>query len=371
MSTDLIARQKLLDRQREQSFNSKLDDIARKIPSQQPAPQVVVAPSPETKALTEKIGQLTDTISKQQVVQQKVVSPAESLANELRALQRVIGSGSLIDSLTELSKGLNSFELNTDAVTNLRNLVTDLTTKVKLLAELEAKIPTEIRVKLKEELDGMQVSGKVNVGTIDKLPPLQVSNLGEIGSLINGLSNSIRALQEATVKAVIASKPEMPKGFEVTNVVEIQNFGDLLEAMEELKKGLNLLINKEGAGPDSTSKVEVTNFPVQKIPTPVTHISINGLQGSALATAVTVTTSATALPTTALTNRRSLVVYNNSSVTVFIGGSSVTTSNGMPIAAGTYSPAIDASPGLVIYGIVASSTADMRVLELSDINSGA
>lgn len=87
----------------------------------------------------------------------------------------------------------------------------------------------------------------------------------------------------------------------------------------------------------------------------------NGLANGA----VTVTTSATALPTTPLSNRRRLVIQNNdSSVDMYIGDASVTTSTGMKIPPG-WSQAIEAGPTNVIYGIVASGSINARVLELS------
>src|SRR5437870_11097338 len=115
---DVQARQRLLNKQSEQVINKKIDDLAHRIPTNI-EPKIIIPTSPETKALTAKIGQLTETIAQQQVNQPKVVTPTEGLTNELRSLQRVIGNGNLIDSLAELSKGLNSFELNTDAVTTL------------------------------------------------------------------------------------------------------------------------------------------------------------------------------------------------------------------------------------------------------------
>lgn len=82
--------------------------------------------------------------------------------------------------------------------------------------------------------------------------------------------------------------------------------------------------------------------------------------------AVTVTTTATRLDTTDDTADhivgQSLVFYNNGSVTVYLGGSDVTTSNGFPIAAGSSSPGLN-DTAEAWYGITASSSADVRVLE--------
>lgn len=66
-------------------------------------------------------------------------------------------------------------------------------------------------------------------------------------------------------------------------------------------------------------------------------------------------------------NRHSLLLHNNGTQTVFIGpDASVTTSNGFPI---TQKSSLSSDSGGVslfkgdIYGIVASSTADMRYWE--------
>lgn len=58
------------------------------------------------------------------------------------------------------------------------------------------------------------------------------------------------------------------------------------------------------------------------------------------------------------------IIANNGSVTVFIGGSGVTTANGLPLAAGEK---MSSDGGTEfegdVYGIVASGTCDTRVLE--------
>jgi len=85
-----------------------------------------------------------------------------------------------------------------------------------------------------------------------------------------------------------------------------------------------------------------------------------------LSAAVTVATSATPLPAVSLEFRRALVVHNNSSVTVFLGDSSVTTANGFPLLAGEKMAFdIQGNQNVVVYGIVDSATADVRVMELA------
>lgn len=81
-------------------------------------------------------------------------------------------------------------------------------------------------------------------------------------------------------------------------------------------------------------------------------------------TAVSVTTSATALPGTALTGRRKIYIQNLDNQAIFLGGSGVTTSNGLRIAAGgVFEDEVGDDVGL--FAIAAAGTADVRVLELA------
>lgn len=82
---------------------------------------------------------------------------------------------------------------------------------------------------------------------------------------------------------------------------------------------------------------------------------------SVTSTAVTCATTATAAPASVLSNRYTLTLINNSSVVIYIGGSAVTTSNGIPLQPGaSFTDDVEDS---AYYCIVASGTADLRVLE--------
>ena len=79
--------------------------------------------------------------------------------------------------------------------------------------------------------------------------------------------------------------------------------------------------------------------------------------------AVSVTSTATVLNTSETDQlpRYSVAVYNSSAVTVYVGGSAVTTSTGFPVAAaGSFSVDLDRGEGL--WGIVATGTASVVVL---------
>jgi len=136
---------------------------------------------------------------------------------------------------------------------------------------------------------------------------------------------------------------------------------EVVEAIKSLK------LEAKGIEFPSTIQAEIVNFPPQKVPQPVTNISINALGGILHTTNQTLTTTLAAIPSYGVLNsRRSLMIYNNSStVTIYIGGSDVTSSNGIPVPPTSYSPILDVGASMIVYGLTSASTADIRVLELS------
>ena len=222
----------------------------------------------------------------------------------------------------------------------------------------------------------LNIRGRVTVDKIEDLPPVNIQNLSEIRPYFEVLDRGLIELQNSIVKALAPLNNKQAKDSKssvtVDNVVKIEGIADLLDSFEELKKGFNLLLNAEDGSP-AVKQVEVTNFPIPKIPQPVTSVDIKGLRGFAKSRTVTVGASTPApLPGEILSNRRSMVLYNaDASATLYVGGSDVTAANGMPVPAGTYSPAFDASPQLVVYGISSSGNIDIRTLEMSNENIGA
>lgn len=364
---DQNSRDRLL---KEQENNRLINSVAQAFKST--VPPIVQPVNPKAEELTQKIGELNQTIQKTQIVNPKPLplTPAMVLANEMRTLHRSIGQGSLIDTIKTLSSTLHNFELEAESVNNLKALVTDMSEKIKLLTEIEAKIPTEIKVQLKEELNGMEISGTVDVASIGRMPDVKITNLSEVSQAVTSLTQDIKDLTNSMVMAIKSTKTTIPSSFKIDNQVEIKEWSELIDGIEELKKGFNLLINKEAGTvnfPSNTIPVEIQNW---KIAQPVTSININPLRGAIKSTAITVTSTATLLPTTSLADRRSLSTYNNGSSTLYIGGSDVTTANGIPVPAGTWGPEIDAGPRMLLYGTVASSSLDVRVLEMSNDDVG-
>jgi len=76
--------------------------------------------------------------------------------------------------------------------------------------------------------------------------------------------------------------------------------------------------------------------------------------------AVTLGTTPTLILAQRLT-RVVFLVYNNSQVTVYVGDANVTIANGIPIQRGA--SYVNEGWGGVVYGIVATGTADVRVEE--------
>lgn len=82
-------------------------------------------------------------------------------------------------------------------------------------------------------------------------------------------------------------------------------------------------------------------------------------------TAVTVGTSPTPLPANPLEYRRALVVHNNGVAPIYLGDATVTTSNGLPLAAGEkIAFDIQNNPNVVVYAVSGGSI-DVRILELA------
>jgi hypothetical protein len=79
----------------------------------------------------------------------------------------------------------------------------------------------------------------------------------------------------------------------------------------------------------------------------------------------TVTGTATAIPATALVGRESIAIFNvdNSTETVWIGDSNVTSANGFPLTSSNPAISIDVDDSVVIYAISDGTSVDVRTLE--------
>ena len=111
------------------------------------------------------------------------------------------------------------------------------------------------------------------------------------------------------------------------------------------------------ASADIGSGVQATKM----VPVDAAGVALHYKGTTILATAVSVGTSATALPASVLANRRALWVFNNGAATIYLGAAGVTTANGFPLLPGQ-SVVLEVGT-LAVYGRVAAGTVEARVLE--------
>ena len=242
----------------------------------------------------------------------------------------------LVEKLQSIEKAISSFKIpkqdfpKTMSISEAKQIVDELieiNSAIRLIPKPEkVNIPTEVSFKESNQI---------------------IKELDFIQKLLTQLPNHLSKQTPITFDA----KP-------ITDAIE--------QLRDEIKK-----LPKEYPSIEFPELINIGNFPPQKIPTPVTHMSINSLRGFVKTTASTVTTSLTPLPSYGvLPGRRAIFVYNNSSNTIYIGGSDVTSANGMPVAVGTHSPIIDAGVDMIVYGIAETGSNNVRVMEVSDEASG-
>lgn len=317
-------------------------------------------------------------------------------------------------SLDELSG--TPLNLHTDIGDQLKEVFKGMPTQrdsEKILDAIKSIRPAMLNVNNRSdklEVDGMYgeevIDGLVNITeNVKKVPQAIDSSTSQLMKALANIKLEIPDIQEITGKVEITNKPEVSipqltqvvahlasiKGeiqaikipdIKIPNSFKIDNIGDIKEFVAEANKEL---LNKVAEAVDKVSQavsslprvefpdsISIDNFPPQKIPQPVTHMSINSLNGYVKTTAVTVSTTLGTLPSYGvLSGRRSLQIYNNSSdTTIYIGGSDVTATNGLPVPPLSYSPALDAGIKLIIYGVTSSGSANARVVEISDEESG-
>lgn len=88
----------------------------------------------------------------------------------------------------------------------------------------------------------------------------------------------------------------------------------------------------------------------------------DAIKGRILQQQVTITTSATAIPATALVGRTSILIKNTGANTIYLGSSTVTTANGYPLAANE-SISLELEDVVIMYGIVAANTETVNIIE--------
>lgn len=304
----------------------------------------------------------------------KATSDAINLKQENQTLMgEVVKQGNLItQSFDKLGKALVMVYKAIPRAINLPKVF-------PIIGKVEVTKSEPVEVKnLRELKDAVGAVEKQLIFLKNKQFPASfvVDNLFELKDYFDSLEKQIGRLTTA-VSSMPAPKITMPEinipRPEKVNIPTL-DLKPLLNALHEVKEGLekpsdnklevNMLRNiSEGIG----ALIEKPTF----VPPAVTNVNINALQGNAHSSQQTLTTGLSVIPSYGgLFNRRSLLIYNNSAVTIYIGGSDVSSSSGLPIPANSYSPVLDVGYNMLVYGLTASSTADIRVLELSNEATG-
>lgn len=258
-----------------------------------------------------------------------------------------------------------------DYMARILKEITALNTTIKSLPKIELKdSPASINIQSMSEQTVVRIANQmegIRQALMSYRPP-KAPNVHQVFPYEKLLPSFDRL--EAAIKNIKMEAPRVqekpmvfPKSMKMEEGVAIlKALGTLTEEIKNLPKRLPEM--------QFPNEINIGNFPPQKIPQPVTNININALHGYPVSTAITVGTSAVGLPTTALASRRSLVVYNNDAVaTLYVGGSNVTTTNGMPVPPLSYSPAFDAGADMIVYGISTTSI-NVRTLEVSNDREG-
>lgn len=212
-----------------------------------------------------------------------------------------------------------------------------------------------------------QIQGKVEV---TKQSPVIVANISDLGKYFQSLEQKLTVWAQASSTAQPPTI-EFPK-FDIPKNEPVDLSG-VTSAIQELQKSLQ----KVESSTDTAilRKIqdilgEFTSRPTMS-PTAVTNVFLNPNNGVVKTFDNIVGTSVTPLPSYGqLLDRRSLVIYNNSSNTIYWGGSDVTVNNGIPITAGSFSSPIDAGYNLRVYAIAGSNGNDVRTVEISKDLSG-
>lgn len=266
----------------------------------------------------------------------------------IKGAQKQSQHAEIVRKFDELKSGiepiLETFQVALDKIAKK-----DMVVNVPPLPKFE--LPKEYKVK-----GTVSVENPPDLSDLKKL----IAKMDEVKKAVVGIR--IPEVPDFKFPEIKIPKQEAPK----------INLAEVTRALKELKDAVEDLPKKmESPEFDFPEYINIGNFPPQHIPTPVTNFNLNPLRGVPLSTAVTVPTTPQALPSNPLANRRSIIIYNNSSQTVYIGHSAVNIQNGLPVLRGTYSPPIDAGPRMIIYAIVATGTAEVRVLEVSNDASGS
>lgn len=230
------------------------------------------------------------------------------------------------------------------------------------IAKIYGKIPSSTILPRIFKIQG-DVTAKVTT-----IPDLKITNLSDLAPYFQSLEKRLGHL--ATAISLIAT--QSPQEIKVN-----QQAFDPKPIVDALKD-VTISVDGEGQNQDVLGKLQEISEGIAALynrptltPAPATNMNINPLEGIIKTSPIQLGSSITPMPAIALANRRSWQVYNNGTGTIYIGGSTVSSANGIPVPSGAYSDIIDAGANMVIYAISAiGQNNDCRVLEISNDNIG-
>lgn len=215
--------------------------------------------------------------------------------------------------------------------------------------DLQADAVGNLKVYLATKLD--TTNDAVNVGTVSVIPNIPGGTInilagGTLGILTNGTISSSGTTTGVGVVSMLTA-----------GTVSMINAGTLTSS--GTTTGVGTISNIGSLGMLTAGTItSVTNLAGGSV-------NVLPLPGSILTTAITIGTAGTAgIPASVLTNRKSFVGYNIGVQTVYIGGTGVTTTSGIPIPPNSYTPALDLGTG-ILYGVAAAAGGTIIALEVS------
>lgn len=343
MKIDYAARERLARHQEQKGF---MNSIMEKIKLPPEKPDTITEPMKNVESST-KSNLTINTFLLTMV--QKIFTLFSQVAEKLPS----------VDDVKSVERAIKAIEFPKpeDQITVNPQQVKEITSSIKGIVIPES--PKEISVSnldaIITELSSIrkQLPKSVDTVTVKNLPKIDLKPI--VDAIVSLRSDLQGVKKEKTVK-------------DTSTPVQPINLDPVIELLGDLRLQMQRMVEKDIIIPDA---VDIRNFPPQMVPTPVTHISLNALQGYIKTTSVTVGTSLATVPGYGvLSNRRSIIIYNNSNATIYVGGSDVTTTNGMPVPPNSYSPILDAGVNVIMYAIASSSNNNIRVLEISDEASG-
>lgn len=217
------------------------------------------------------------------------------------------------------------------------------------------------------------VTANAGTGTMAVSGPLTDTQLRATAVPVSGtfwqatqpISGTVTVTDGAGALNVIVDSSALPSGAATETTLSTRASETTLSTLNgKIPSNLTVTSTRllvDGSGVTQPVSGTVTATVASTTVTNTVATKVSKVAAAPLATAVTVTGSATALPASVLTNRVSLCVYNNGASTMYLGPAGVTTASGLPLPAG--GSFCDDVGSQVYYAIVTSGSVEARVLE--------